>query len=73
MKKLKLKEIAIIIWSYIKPYMTTKYIVTTICLMFLTWGLLSYFDVLFHNMQPEQNYQVWNIFELLSKYIEPIF
>ena len=68
----KIKEIAIKIWSYIKPYMTAKYIVSTICLILFAWGALSYFDILFHNMGPEPNYQVWNIFELFSKYISPI-
>lgn len=36
-----------------------------ICILFLLWIILSYFDVILHNLDEEPIYKFWNFFQLL--------
>lgn len=40
-------------------------IVITICAILLAWILLSYLNVVFHNMQIGYEYPIWNLFTYL--------
>ena len=36
-----------------------------ISILFLLWVILSYFDVILHNLDEEPIYKFWNFFQLL--------
>ena len=42
-----------------------EYILCGISISFLLWLLLSWIDVVLHNLNPEPVYQWWNLFMIL--------
>lgn len=42
-------------------------IVTLVFIMFLAWVMLSYANVILHNMQIDYLYPVWNLFTYLQQ------
>lgn len=40
-------------------------IIYIVSILFLLWIILSYFDVILHNLDEEPIYKFWNFFQLL--------
>ena len=40
-------------------------IIYIVSILFLLWIILSYFDVILHNLNEEPIYKFWNFFQLL--------
>ena len=40
-------------------------IICVISILFLLWVILSYFDIILHNLNEEPVYKFWNFFQLL--------
>lgn len=39
--------------------------ITVINCLFFAWFILSYFNVIAHNLEPNPQYWSWNLFEIL--------
>ena len=49
----------------VRKMKTLNKIICIISILFLLWVILSYFDVILHNLDEEPIYKFWNFFQLL--------